>query len=310
MKVTPAGAHAHQLTRLGLMNCYLVRESDSYTLIDTTISDAAKGIIATARALGPEPLSRILLTHAHVDHVGSVDDLARDLGKVDLAISTRDARLLQKPPDKTLEPGEPQGKIKGGLPGTSTRPTHLLSEAELFGSLRVLATRAIRPATPASSTSGTVLSTPATLSSVSAAMSTLPALGLGSFLFPPWPPGTNHSLSTAPKSSSTRLARTSAAMPPATGAFLKAVPPCFARPSNTPRKKSAKGFAKGPAPRFGFGRAIASADFCKAEPGGCLAAPVQLHWSPRQRMLPFTCQPSLLEREVPFRRLVGIIDQH
>ena len=139
MKVTPTGAHAHQLTRMGLMNCYLVRESDSYTLIDTTVSGASKGIHSTARAISPQPITRILLTHAHVDHVGSVDELARDLGKVDLAISTRDARLLQKPPDKSLEPGEPQGKIKGGLPGTVTRPTHLLSEGELFGSLRVLA---------------------------------------------------------------------------------------------------------------------------------------------------------------------------
>ncbi len=140
MKVAPLGAHAHQLTRLGLMNCYLVRESDSYTLVDTTIMGAAKQIISAARSIRSEPIARILLTHAHGDHVGSVDELARDLGKVDVAISTRDARLLQKPPDKSLEPGEPQGKIKGNLPGVRIAPTHLLSDAELFGSLRVLTT--------------------------------------------------------------------------------------------------------------------------------------------------------------------------
>lgn len=144
MKVAATGAHAHQLTRLGLINTYLVRESDSYTLVDTGISGTGKQIITAARNIGPEPIRRILLTHAHVDHVGSVDQLVADLGQSDggvaLAISTRDARLLQQPPDKSLDPGEPQGKIKGGLPGTRTRPTHLLSDGELFGSLRVLAT--------------------------------------------------------------------------------------------------------------------------------------------------------------------------
>ncbi len=140
MKVVANGAHAHQLTRFGLMNCYLVRETDSYTLVDTTIGGAANQIIAAARAISPEPIARIALTHAHGDHVGSVDELTKALGHPDLAISSRDARLLQQPPDKSLEPGEPQGKIKGGLPGTRTRPTHLLTEGELFGSLRVLST--------------------------------------------------------------------------------------------------------------------------------------------------------------------------
>ena len=140
MKVTALGAHAHQLTRLGLINCYLVRESDSYTLVDTTIKGVAKTLIPAARAIGSEPIARILLTHAHSDHVGSVDELVGDLGHPDLAISTRDARLAQQPPDTSLDPGEPQGKVKGGFPGIATRPTHLLSDGELFGSLRVLAT--------------------------------------------------------------------------------------------------------------------------------------------------------------------------
>ena len=140
MKVAAAGAHAHQLTRLGLLNCYLVRESDSLTLIDTTVGGAGKQIVSTARGLGSEPIGRVLLTHAHGDHVGSVDELFRELGKADLAIASRERRLLQRPPDKTLEPGEPQGKVKGGFPGTATQPTHLLTDGELFGSLRVLTT--------------------------------------------------------------------------------------------------------------------------------------------------------------------------
>ena len=68
--------------------------------------------------------------------------IAGKLRQPSLAISGRDARLLAKPPaqDRTLDPGEPQGKVKGGFPGTRTRPTHLVVEGELFGSLRCVAT--------------------------------------------------------------------------------------------------------------------------------------------------------------------------
>ncbi len=140
MKVVAVGSHAHQITRLGLFNSYLVGESGSYTLVDTMLKGSGKKIIAAARGINPEPISRILLTHAHSDHLGSVDELQRELGRADVAITARDARLAQRPPDKSLDPGEPQGKVKGGFPGMDARPSHLVSDGELFGSLRVLAT--------------------------------------------------------------------------------------------------------------------------------------------------------------------------
>jgi len=141
MKTTPVTANAFQLTRLGLVNCYLVRESDGLTLIDTGLPRSADDILAAARTLGA-PIRRILLTHAHMDHVGSVDDLTAKLGpsNVELAASARSLPLLQQPPNKALEPGEPAGKIKGGLPGIKTRPTRLVAEGELYGSLRSIAT--------------------------------------------------------------------------------------------------------------------------------------------------------------------------
>lgn len=142
MQIRPAGTNTFQLIRLGLLNAYLVRESEQWTLIDTTVSGAGKGIIAAARSRDQAPIGHILLTHAHGDHVGSVDELARALGGVAVAIGEREARLLPKKPaqDRSLDPGEPNCKIKGSLPGIATRPAHLIADGELFGSLRSVAT--------------------------------------------------------------------------------------------------------------------------------------------------------------------------
>lgn len=145
MKPTQISAHAWQLTRFGLVNTYLVRDTDSFTLIDAGLPGGAEDTIAAAKALAGQaaaPIRRILLTHAHGDHVGSVDKLVQLLGTVDLAISQRDAALLPKPPaqNRALLPDEPQCPLKGSLPGIDTAPTHFVSEGELFGSLRCIAT--------------------------------------------------------------------------------------------------------------------------------------------------------------------------
>lgn len=137
MKMTRITPTLVQLTRLGLVNCYCVMESDGITLVDAGLPGSGDDILEASRTMGAQ-INRILLTHAHMDHIGSLDDLAMKLGKVEVAISARDARLLRK--DLSLDPNEPQTKIKGGVPGAKTQPTHLLQDGELYGSLRCIAT--------------------------------------------------------------------------------------------------------------------------------------------------------------------------
>lgn len=137
MKVSAASKNLFQLTRLVAFNCYLVREDDGFTLIDTNMSGQAQAIMQEASKLGL-PIVRILLTHAHVDHVGSLDALADALPGVQVAISERDARFLSG--DQSLDPSEPQVRLRGGYPVCKTKPTLLLHEGDRIGSLEVIAT--------------------------------------------------------------------------------------------------------------------------------------------------------------------------
>jgi glyoxylase-like metal-dependent hydrolase (beta-lactamase superfamily II) len=126
-----------RITRLGIVNAFLVEEEDGLTLVDTALPGSQKSILAAAGTLG-RPIVRIVLTHAHQDHIGSLDALAGRLGGVEVAISGRDAKLLAK--DMTPEPGEPaDAKLRGGYSGARTRPTRLLSTGDRVGSLEVVA---------------------------------------------------------------------------------------------------------------------------------------------------------------------------
>ena len=59
------------------------------------------------------------------------------LPEAEVSISARDARLLAG--DKTLDPGEPDDKLRGSYPGTETRPDRTFQAGERVGSLEVIA---------------------------------------------------------------------------------------------------------------------------------------------------------------------------
>jgi len=127
------------LTRVnlwGFVNAYLLREHDGLTLIDTTMAQGAKRILAAAEEL-EAPIRRILLTHAHGDHIGGVDRLKAALPEAEVIISARDARLMAK--DMSLDPDEPQDKLRGDYRGAETRPTRTIQAGEHIGSLLAVA---------------------------------------------------------------------------------------------------------------------------------------------------------------------------
>ncbi len=139
MKITKQSEHLYQLTRFPLLfpiNCYLVREDDGFTLIDTGISGMAPMILDAAQTLGA-PIVRLLLTHAHGDHVGALDALHAKLPDAEVLISARDARFLAG--ERTLDPDEAQGELRGSYQMCATKPTRLLSAGDRVGSLEVIA---------------------------------------------------------------------------------------------------------------------------------------------------------------------------
>ncbi|MCW3794632.1 MBL fold metallo-hydrolase [Paenibacillus sp. LS1] len=127
------------LPKLFPVNVYLVEEKDGLTLIDAGMPFSLKGILASAQSLG-KPITKIILTHAHSDHIGALDGLKEALPEAEFFISRRDARLLAG--DTSLLSGEPQTPVRGGVPkpqAVRTQPDHLLDDGDQIGSLVAIA---------------------------------------------------------------------------------------------------------------------------------------------------------------------------
>lgn len=136
MKVKQIGKNLVQLTRMGAFSCYFVREVDGLTLVDTGLSGSAKGIIKAAEALG-QPIKRIVLTHAHADHAGSLDALATAVSNVDILMTARTAQFLSG--NVMVQAGEPQDKLRGSFIKAETKPTAQIQAGDTIGSLNVIA---------------------------------------------------------------------------------------------------------------------------------------------------------------------------
>jgi glyoxylase-like metal-dependent hydrolase (beta-lactamase superfamily II) len=130
MKITKHGENLVQLTRFPLLfpvNVFLVREDDGFTLIDASVGGSAPAILKAAKVLGGD-IVRLTLTHAHNDHIGSLDALIAALPNAELSMSAETARVLneareakaRKSPEKVLpalrprllQPGDRVGSLE------------------------------------------------------------------------------------------------------------------------------------------------------------------------------------------------------
>lgn len=127
MKLTQIGM-IYQLTffpRAFPVNVYIVEEETSLTLIDAGLPISLKGILRAADQIG-KPIERIVLTHAHSDHIGSLEKLKQALPNAQVYISKRENLILSG--DLSLDPNEPQAPIKGGVPKKSIMSADILLE--------------------------------------------------------------------------------------------------------------------------------------------------------------------------------------
>lgn len=141
----------HTFTGLMAGRVYLIEDPDGLTLIDTSIAPAGSKILKQIADLGRKPtdVKRILITHAHPDHVGSLPELKQITG-AEVILSTVERPVIEgKAPIARVTPDKAVGLARLGIrpPETILKPTPVDREVndgdtltEVLGGLQVIAT--------------------------------------------------------------------------------------------------------------------------------------------------------------------------
>lgn len=115
----------HRIPTMGdFINSFVFTEVDgSVTLVDTGTRFASGRIVAGLAELGksPEDVQRIILTHAHTDHAGSVADMVSRSGLTGATVHELDAEYVRSGTAPPLE-DRPVAKVFARVPGMGWKP--------------------------------------------------------------------------------------------------------------------------------------------------------------------------------------------
>ncbi|MFJ6211737.1 MBL fold metallo-hydrolase [Streptomyces sp. NPDC092296] len=134
LRITPT---VHQLP-LPVGHVHLVRLPDGFAVVDTGFPGSAPAILAALARLGgrPQQLRQIVLTHSHLDHMGSAADLVAATGARVLA-GALDAPVISAAapePEPVYTPAERalHQQVMAGFADADTPPLrHLTVDVEL-----------------------------------------------------------------------------------------------------------------------------------------------------------------------------------
>ncbi len=125
-------------TKLRVGRVYLVEEADGYTLIDASLPNAGKTILAemAAAGLAQERIKRLLITHAHPDHVGAVPALVAATN-VEVIVPEGERAAFDGEAAIARAPGllKPPRTVLQGMKADRT-----VADGELIGTLQAIAT--------------------------------------------------------------------------------------------------------------------------------------------------------------------------
>lgn len=121
-----------QITALRTINAFLVRENDGFTLVDALTIGWGDDLYRIARD-ADGAIRRIVLTHGHGDHVGSLDGFMNEADPATTVfMGEEDARI------HAGERPRPRG-LPGMWPQLKAAPDERLIGGERIGSLEVVA---------------------------------------------------------------------------------------------------------------------------------------------------------------------------